>query len=43
MVTLEELLRTLAANNGSDLHVTAGSPPRIRISGALRALDLPPI
>ncbi|MCL2001086.1 MAG: type IV pilus twitching motility protein PilT [Planctomycetes bacterium] len=31
----------MAANKGSDLHITAGSPPRIRISGALRPLNLP--
>ncbi len=39
--TIEELLRALAANKGSDLHITAGSPPRIRINGALRPLNLP--
>ena len=39
--SIEELLRALAANKGSDLHVTAGSPPRIRINGALRPLNLP--
>ena len=39
--TIEDLLRALAANKGSDLHITAGSPPRIRINGALRALNLP--
>jgi twitching motility protein PilT len=42
-VTLEDLLRTLAANRGSDLHITAGSPPRIRMNGVLRPLDLPPL
>ena len=39
--SIEDLLRALAANKGSDLHVTAGSPPRIRINGALRPLNLP--
>ena len=39
--TIEDLLRALAANKGSDLHLTAGSPPRIRINGALRPLNLP--
>ncbi len=39
--TIEDLLRALAANKGSDLHITAGSPPRIRINGALRPLNLP--
>ncbi|MDR1535252.1 MAG: type IV pilus twitching motility protein PilT [Planctomycetota bacterium] len=39
--TVEDLLRALFDNKGSDLHLTAGSPPRIRISGALRSLNLP--
>jgi twitching motility protein PilT len=39
MVTLEELLRTLVERNGSDLHVTAGSPPRLRLDGALRPTE----
>ena len=40
---IEDLLRALHSNKGSDLHVTAGSPPRIRINGALRPLNLPPL
>ncbi len=39
--SIEDLLRALAANKGSDLHLTAGSPPRIRINGSLRPLNLP--
>ena len=35
MVTLEELLRVMVDRKGSDLHLTAGSPPRIRVDGAL--------
>ena len=35
MVTLEELLRVMMERKSSDLHITAGSPPRIRIDGAL--------
>jgi twitching motility protein PilT len=35
MVTLEELLQIMVQRNGSDLHVTAGSPPKIRIDGRL--------
>ncbi|GMV82001.1 MAG: twitching motility protein PilT [Planctomycetota bacterium] len=35
MVTLEELLRVMMERRASDLHVSAGSPPRIRIDGAL--------
>ena len=35
MITLEELLRLLLDMGGSDLHVTAGSRPRIRVDGDL--------
>jgi twitching motility protein PilT len=35
LVTIEELLQIMVQRNGSDLHVTAGSPPRIRIHGQL--------
>ena len=34
-ITLEELLHVLMERKGSDLHITAGSPPRIRIDGEL--------
>ena len=36
---LDRLLRTLADVDGSDLHVKAGAPPRVRVNGALRTLD----
>ena len=35
MVTLEELLRVMMERGSSDLHISAGSPPRIRVDGAL--------
>jgi twitching motility protein PilT len=35
MVGLEELLRLLVERGGSDLHIAAGSPPRIRVDGRL--------
>ena len=35
MVSLEELLQLLVQRGGSDLHITAGSPPRIRVDGKL--------
>ena len=38
MYTLEELLQTMVDKNASDLHITAGSPPRIRVDGELKAL-----
>lgn len=36
---LDDLLRTLAEADGSDLHVKVGSPPRIRVNGDLRRLE----
>ncbi len=36
MHTLEELLRYMVERNGSDLHLTAGSPPRVRVDGELK-------
>ncbi len=35
MITLEELLRLMVEKGGSDLHISAGSGPRIRVDGAL--------
>ena len=35
MVTIEELLRVMIERRASDLHISAGSPPRIRIDGIL--------
>lgn len=36
-------LRALVELRGSDLHCKAGSPPRVRIDGRLRALQAPPL
>ena len=41
--TLPQLLKALLDQNGSDLHIAANSPPRLRISGQLLPLDLPPM
>ena len=34
-VTIEELLQILVDRNGSDLHISAGSPPKVRVDGRL--------
>ena len=34
-VTIEELLQILVAQGGSDLHISAGSPPKVRVDGHL--------
>ena len=39
MATLPELLQTLVAMEGSDLHITTDTPPQIRVHGHLRRLD----
>ncbi len=39
MPQLDELLRHLKEEGGSDLHLAAGLAPRIRVSGGLRAVD----
>ncbi len=38
---IDTLLASLVAAKGSDLHIKAGSPPRVRIDGTLHALDHP--
>lgn len=38
MVTLEELLRIMVERGGSDLHIAAGSAPRIRVDGELEEI-----
>ncbi len=35
MVSMEELLTIMVQRGGSDLHISAGSPPKIRIDGKL--------
>ena len=37
------LLQAVVVNKGSDLHVKVGSPPKIRISGALVPLQMDPV
>jgi len=38
-ITLSELLRKLDEMHGSDLHITTGSAPQIRVDGHLRPLE----
>src|SRR5882762_3008055 len=38
-ITLSELLRKLDEMRGSDLHITTGSAPQVRVDGHLRPLD----
>ena len=41
-ITLSELLKKMIEMGGSDLHIATNSPPRVRIHGKLRPLDMPP-
>ncbi len=39
-LSVEPLLRSLVESGGSDLHCKTGSPPRVRVNGRLRKLDV---
>ena len=41
MTPVEDLLRLTLEEGSSDLHVTVGSPPTIRLNGAMTKLDMP--
>ena len=43
MVELKNLLEVLIENKASDLHITTGSPPVIRVDGKLERLDTEPL
>lgn len=40
-MNIQELLHTTIANNASDLHLSKGNPPIIRVDGELQRLDRP--
>ncbi len=40
-VTLQQLLKTMVEQGGTDLHITTNAPPQIRINGALVPLQMP--
>ncbi|HXH03765.1 MAG TPA: type IV pilus twitching motility protein PilT [Candidatus Competibacteraceae bacterium] len=42
-MTLDDLLRFSVKNNASDLHLSAGLPPMIRVDGDVRRINLPPL
>lgn len=43
MITMEDLLVLLVRKGGSDLHLSANSPPRIRIDGVLVPVETEPL
>ncbi len=42
-LALTELLRIMIESGGTDLHITAGAPPTIRVNGQLVRLNYPPL
>jgi len=40
---LQDLLKTIIENDATDLHLTTGTPPQIRVYGRLVPLDLSPL
>ena len=42
-ITLSELLKKMIEMGGSDLHLSTNSPPRVRVHGKLRPLEMPPL
>src|SRR5262245_36222601 len=43
MANLHQLLKAMIEKNSSDLHITVGSPPQLRIDGRLVPLKMPPL
>ena len=43
MANLHQLLKAMVEKGASDLHVTTGSPPQLRIDGKLVPLKTPPL
>jgi twitching motility protein PilT len=43
MTNLHQLLKVMVEKGSSDLHITTGSPPQLRIDGALVPLKTPPL
>jgi twitching motility protein PilT len=41
--TLNQMLKDMVAQGGSDLHLTTNSPPQVRVDGVLRSMNLPPL
>ena len=42
-VNLHQLLRAMIEKGASDMHITTGSPPLLRIDGEIVPLKLPPL
>ena len=40
---MHQLLKAMIEKGASDLHITTGSPPQLRIDGKLHPLKMPPL
>lgn len=43
MTNIQQLLQTMIEKGASDLHITTGSPPQLRIDGKLCPMSMPPM
>lgn len=43
MASIHQLLKTMVEAGGSDLHITTGTPPQLRVDGHMVPLKLPPL
>lgn len=43
MLSLSDLLKKMLEQNASDLHITTGTPPQLRVDGVLRPLEMRPL
>ncbi len=43
MANMHQLLKAMIEKGASDLHITTGTPPQLRIDGKLHALKMPPL
>ena len=43
MASMHQLLKTMIEKNASDLHLTVGTSPQLRIDGKLHPLRMPPL
>jgi twitching motility protein PilT len=41
--SLNQLLKAMVEQGGSDLHITTNSPPQIRVDGVLKPINVPPL
>ncbi|MFN7942723.1 MAG: type IV pilus twitching motility protein PilT [Thermoanaerobaculia bacterium] len=41
--TLNQMLKSMVEQGGSDLHITTNSPPQVRVDGVLKPMNVPPL